>query len=219
MRKHSQFAPGIVWLGATLLCTMTPSIELTSAAVHEAGHVVVAYALGRRVTLIRLGEQTVPTNHPHTELLKGSVTGGESRFGPALATEIYENVNAGIPLTAGQIEWLRAELVTCFAGALAETRLRGEQNTGSALADLKQGSIVVGLLGINADADGGEARVERAGGIAERIIIELEACVEQVATALSQGPCELDEPAAHSLLDRSGVGQGTHRALLEDLAT
>ena len=62
MRKHSQFAPGIVWLGATLLCTMTPSIELTSAAVHEAGHVVVAYALGRRVTLIRLGEQTVPTN-------------------------------------------------------------------------------------------------------------------------------------------------------------
>jgi hypothetical protein len=197
---------------------MTRSTQVTPAAVHEAGHVVVGYALGRRVLLIRLGKQTVPTGHPNAELLEGSVTGGESRFGPALATEINDGAQAGIPLTASQIEWLRAELITCFAGALAETRLLGKENSESALADLKQGSIVVGLLGITADADGGAARVERAGGIAERIITELQACVEQVAAALSQGPCELDEPAAHSLLDQSGVSRGSHRGLLDELA-
>jgi hypothetical protein len=198
---------------------MTRPTELTQAAVHEAGHVVVAYAVGRRVTLIRLGRQTVPSGHPHAELLKGSVTGGESRFGPALATEINHRVNTGIPLAPEHLEWLRAELVTCFAGALTETRLLGETNSGSELADLKQASIIVGLLGITADPDGGAARVDRAGRIAERIIADLLPSVEQVADTLSQGPCEFDESTAHALLEQSGVSRGTHRELLDELAT
>jgi hypothetical protein len=197
---------------------MTSPNELTAAAVHEAGHVVVAYALGRRVTLIRIGRRTVPLEHPHTELLQGSVTGGESRFAPALATEINHRLETGIPLDAGHLEWLRAELVTCLAGALAETRFFGARDSGSELADLKQASIVVTRLGITADADGGAARVDRAGEIADMVILELAECVEHVATRLSQGPCELDESSAHSLLEQSGVRRGTHRKLLDELA-
>jgi hypothetical protein len=198
--------------------TSTSIAALTSTAVHEAGHIVVAYALGRRVTFIRIGRQMVPADHPHAELLQGSVTGGESRFGPALATEINYRVNTGTPLAADHLEWLRAELVTCFAGALAETRLLGEMDPEGAVADLKQASIIVGLLGITADADGGAARLERAEGVAQRVIAELSACVEQVAAALSQGPCEFDESSAHSLLEQSGVKPGTHRRLLDELA-
>jgi hypothetical protein len=198
---------------------MTSPAELTPSGVHEAGHIVVGYALGRRVTLIRLGRQMVPADHPHAELLQGSVTGGESRFGPALATEINYRVNTEIPLAADHLEWLRAELVTCFAGVLAETRLLGEMNPEGAVADLKQASIIIGLLGITADADGGAARLERAQGIAERVIAELSACVEQVAATLSQGAREFDEASAHSLLGQSGVSRGTHRKLLDKLAS
>jgi hypothetical protein len=196
---------------------MTSIAGLTPAAVHEAGHIVVACALGRRVTLIRLGRRMVPADHPHAELLQGSITGGESRFAPALATDINHRVETGIPLNAVHLEWLRAELVTCFAGALAETRLLGEKRPESELADLKQASIVVRLLGITADADGGEARVAHAGGIANRLIAELTASVEQVAATLSQGPCEFDEASAHPLLKHSGVSRGTHREWLEEL--
>jgi hypothetical protein len=115
---------------------MTSIAGLTPAAVHEAGHIVVACALGRRVTLIRLGRRMVPADHPHAELLQGSITGGESRFAPALATDINHRVETGIPLNAVHLEWLRAELVTCFAGALAETRLLGEKRPESELAEL-----------------------------------------------------------------------------------
>lgn len=196
-----------------------PATRLTRGAVHEAGHVAVAYALGRRVTFIRMGRQVVPANHPHVELLQGSVTDGESRFGPALATEINNRVNTGTPLEADHVEWLRAELVTCFGGVLAETTLLGEMDQEGAAADLKQASITIQLLGIRADADGGEARLERAQEVAQRVISELTASLEQVATVLSKGPCEFDESSAHRLLEQSGVRPGTHRRLLDELAS
>lgn len=146
---------------------MTSPPQLTPSAVHEAGHIVVAYALGRRVPLIRMGRQMAPVEHPHTSLLRGSVTAGESRFGPPLATEINRRVE-GSPLAASHVEYLRAELVTCLGGTLAETRSFGPRHSGGELADVAQASIVVKLLGISADAGGGAARVARAGRIAKQ---------------------------------------------------
>lgn len=131
-----------------------------------------------------------PQNHPHAKLLQGSVTGGESRFAPALASEISHRVETGAPLATNHIDWLRAELVVCFAGFHAETRVLGAIDQEGALADVKQASIVIGFLGITRDADGGAARLARAEGIAEQVIAELSACVERVAGVLSHGPCE-----------------------------
>jgi hypothetical protein len=188
-----------------------------STAVHEAGHIVVAYALGRRVTLVRIGRQTVPADHPHAELLQGSVTGGESRFGPALGPEISHRIETGAPLATNHIEWLCSELVTCFAGFHAELRLLGEMDQDGALADVAQASIVVRFLGITGDVDGGATRVERAEQIAQTVLAELSACVERVAAALSEGPCEFNESSAHALLEQSGVQPGSHRKLLDEL--
>ena len=198
--------------------TDIPHVPLRPTAVHEAGHIVVAYALGRRVTHVRIGRHAVPGDHPHVELLEGAVTGGESRFGPALASEINHRAKTGLPLDANHIEWLRAELVTCFSGFHAEAALLDKVDQDGAVADMKQGSIAVSLLGITADADGGEARVERAEAIAREVIAELSPCIRRVAAALSNGPCVLDEPSAQALLEQSGARQGTHRELLERLA-
>jgi hypothetical protein len=63
---------------------------------------------------MRIGSQMVPADHTHADLLQGSVTGGESRFGPALATEINHGVNTGTPLESDHLEWRRAELVGSF---------------------------------------------------------------------------------------------------------
>lgn len=192
--------------------------ELTRSAVHEAGHVVVAYALGRSVFLLRMGSQAVPKDHPHWDVLEGSVSGAESRFGPSLAAEISQTANSGASLTPEHIEWLRAELVTCLAGRLAELQLLGDSTEEGWLADAQQASVVVGMLGFTSDADGGEARLNRAGHIAEGIIAELAEPHKRVANTLSEGPCELDEEAAHDLLERSGVTAGLHRHLLDALA-
>ncbi len=159
----------------------------------------------------------VPADHPHAELLQGSVTGGESRFGPALGTEISHRIETGAPLATNHIEWLRAELVTCFAGFHAELRLLGEMDQDGAVADVTQASIVVRFLGITGDADGGAARVERAEQIAQTVLAELSACVERVAAALFQGSCEFDESSAHGLLEKSGAKPGAHRRLLDEL--
>lgn len=193
-------------------------MPLRPTAVHEAGHIVVAYALGRQVTLVRIGRQTVPSDHPHAELLRGAVTGGESQFGPALASEINHRAKTGFPLDANHIEWLRAELVICFSGFHAEVALLDKMDQDGAVADMKQGSIAVSLLGITADADGGAARVERAEQLAREVIAELASCVRRVAEVLSIGSCFLDEASAHALLERSGARQGSHRELLERLA-
>jgi hypothetical protein len=190
---------------------------LIPAGVHEAGHVVVACALGRGVTFVRLGSQPVPEDHPHRELLKGSITGGESRFSPAFGLEISKRVKCGLPLTPEHVEWLRIELVTCFAGRLAEVQLLSSASDESWLADAQQAAIIIGFLGIKGDADGGEARIASAGNIADRILVDLSRSLERVAAKFSQGPSEFDEPAIASLLQQSGIRRGSHRELLHDL--
>jgi hypothetical protein len=196
---------------------MTRPTELTRAGAHEAGHVVVVYALGRRVTLVRLGREAVPDDHPHIGLLEGAITGAETQFSPALGTEINRRVREGEQLAEEHIEWLQAELVTCYAGALAETQLFGSSTDESALADLQQAAIVVRMLGITADADGGSARLSRAGAIAETIIDDLSGSLERVAVAFSRGHARLEEAAVNAILDEAGVHNGSHRDLLVDL--
>jgi hypothetical protein len=191
---------------------------LTPAGVHEAGHVVVAYALGRRVSLVRLGSHPVPDDHPHAEVLAGSIAGGETRFGPDLASEISKRFNDGQPLALEHVEWLRAELVICHAGTAAEERLLGSATPEGWTADAQQGAVVVRMLGITDDSDGGAARVERAANIATSLVDALESELERVAARFSQGTVELDEAAITLLLEESGLRRGSHRELLEELA-
>jgi hypothetical protein len=74
------------------------------------------------------------------------------------------------------------------------------------------------MLGITNDADGGTARLDRASGIAERILTELSGSLERVASAFSQAPRDFDEPSITSLLEHSGLSNASHRALLSELA-
>jgi len=192
---------------------------LTPSGVHEAGHVVVAYALGRRVTLVRLGSHPVPDDHPHAEVLAGSIAGGDTRFGPDLASEISKRFNDGQPLALEHLEWLRAELVICHAGIAAEERLLGSATPEGWTADAQQGAVVVRMLGITDDPDGGAARVERAANIATSLVDALVGSgLDRIAATFSQGAVELDEAAITSLLEESGLRRGNHRELLEELA-
>lgn len=192
--------------------------RLSSSAVHEAGHVVVAYVLGRRVSLVRTGSREVPDDHPHAQLLAGSITGGETRFAPDLASEISEHFNSGRQLELEHVEWLLAELVICHAGTAAEERILGRATSEGWTADAQQGAVVVRMLRITDDPDGGAARVERAASIATSLVDEFGNEIERVAARFSEGQLELDEAAIASLLAESGLSQGSHRRLLDELA-
>jgi hypothetical protein len=196
---------------------MAAASKLSPSAVHEAGHVVVGYAIGRRVILVRMGSRAVPKDHPH-DVLAGSTVSGETRFGPELVSEINRRSKSGQPFDAEHVEWLRAELVTCYAGALAEVQLLGHASEVGKLADLTQGVHVARMLGITDDPDGGEARLSRAGDAADRVITEHLESVRLVAERFSQGSVDFDEPALDALLDKSGVRRGSHRNLLDELA-
>lgn len=191
---------------------------LTHTPVHEAGHVVVGYALGRRVSLIRIGRQAVPANHPHADVLQGAVTGGETRFEPALGAEISRRANAGETLDDHEIHWLRAELVTCFAGIFAELKVLGAFEDGGAAADVQQAALVLRFLGLTTEADGGAARLEQAQTLAQAIIDDLHRGLRPIAAQLSIAPCELDELHAHALLSDAGIEPATHVRLLDQLA-
>jgi hypothetical protein len=169
--------------------------------------------------LLQLGSKPVPKDHPHASLLAGSTTGGETRFGPDLVSEINRRVKATELLDSEHIEFLRAELVTCFAGSLSETKLLGQASDVGRLADLKQAAVVFNMLGWSHDADGGSARLQRAGDLAEKILRDLAEGLKRVATKLSEGgPIELDELAAHSSLEEAGIESGSYRDLLDALA-
>jgi hypothetical protein len=193
------------------------SLKLTPTPVHEAGHAVVGYALGRRVTLIRIGREAVPSDHPHAEVLRGAVTGGETRFEPALGAEISRRANSGEALDDHEIKWLRAELVTCFAGIFAELKVFGAFEEGGAAADAQQAAIALRFLGLTTDADGGAARLEHAQVLGQTIIDDLHSGLQHVAAQLSAGPCELDEPQAQALFSDAGIECGTHEHLLDQL--
>jgi hypothetical protein len=188
------------------------------AAVNEAGHAVVGSALGRKVELVKLGTQAVPDDHPQARTLKGSIAGGETRFAPNLVSELRQRYAAGLPYTREQVEWLRTELVTCFAGVMAEVRVLGGATRESGLADMHQAAVVVNNLGISQDADSGERRVGRAEEIAQTIVNELATAIERVATTFSSGGGTFDASTVGALLERAGVRRGSHRHLLEDLA-
>lgn len=191
---------------------------MTHTAVHEAGHVVVGYALGRRVSLVRIGREAVPANHPHAEVLRGAVTGGETRFEPALGAEISRRANAGETLDDHEIHWLRAELVTCFAGIFAELNVFGAFEEGGATADAQQAALVLRFLGLTTEADGGAAFLERAQTLGQAIIADLHKGLRHIAAQLSTAPCELDELRAHALLSDAGIEPATHVQLLDQLA-
>lgn len=192
---------------------------LSRAAVHEAGHVVVARALGRQVVLVRIGTQAVPDDHPHAGVLAGATAGGETRLGPILGPEIARRADAGEAFDQEHVDWLRAELVICLAGVAAEQQLLGGATAASGVGDTAQGATVARLLGVLGDADGGAARVARAEAIAVAVLDELAMGLEGFARLLSAGPIELDGAQSSVALEGLGVSSGSHQAMLEQLAS
>jgi hypothetical protein len=191
---------------------------LRPAAVHEAGHAVVGFALGRRVALVRIGSEPVPDDHPQAAVLGGSITGGETRFDPDLIPAMQRQNSAGLPYTPEQIEWLRGELVTCMAGVAAEAELLGASSDDAGTADLRQAAIVANILGITQDADGGARRLQQAETTANAVVNELRVAIKRLSATLSEGSRTFDARTMDALLEEAGVTRGSHRSELDKLA-
>ncbi len=157
--------------------------RLRPAAVHEAGHAVVGFALGRRVALVRIGTEAVPQDHPQSAALRGSITGGETRFDPDLIPAMQRQHSAG--------------------SVAAETVLLGASSDDAGTADLRQGAIVANILGITQDHDGGARRVQQAEDTANSVVNELRLAIKQVAAALSEGQQTFDARTMDALLEEA----------------
>jgi hypothetical protein len=120
--------------------------ELTAR--HEAGHAVVAHALGRRVISIRATALRLPTGHPHNPFNKPVVSAGFTLNEPRRAEEINAQLDAGRAFTEDQTDWLLEEVVICLAGGLAESSATDRATArASAAADLHQCGQIAGMLG------------------------------------------------------------------------
>lgn len=145
-----------------MLRVLSPG-DVTRAAYHQAGHVVVAYVLGLPVPDLSL--------EPDPEAAE---TCGYSLWADALAEE-----GAG---AAGDVEGLEAEAIACLAGPIAEAMVAGEFDEGVAEDDLYL-ALDLAEAAVGGE-EGRDAFLDRAEDRAESLLDEAWTAVEAVAGAL-----------------------------------
>jgi hypothetical protein len=200
----------------------------TACAIHEAGHCVVAHALGMHVIYATIKPETVlpggvcRKGHPGEHLNTTDApfrSDGFNAAEPLLAAEVEEQVTAGLPLTAEHQLWLAQSAVSSAAGPLAE--LSADLGDGGARSDLQQVSLYVAIL-VNSQQPQSEipdrTKVDEstyAALNAARIILN-ESRPQVVAFANRLlADLELDAQACQAALD--GLPCGNYAWMLKDL--
>jgi hypothetical protein len=196
-----------------------------ASAIHEAGHCIVAHALGLRVIFATIKREIVlpggvyrkgcPAEHPNTsgELI---VDDGFNVAEPLLADEVNACAAAGLPLSPEQRIWLAQSAVSSAAGPFAEAG--AGFRPGGVSGDRQQVGQCAGLLGRkqehrgNTVADPGWVKaVEHDAAI---ILSENWVYVEAFAERLL-ADIELDAEACQAALD--GLPCGNYEWMIEDL--
>ncbi|HUY72698.1 MAG TPA: hypothetical protein VMV08_10675 [Gaiellaceae bacterium] len=201
---------------------MLDDLDFTVAAAHEAGHVVVAHALGRDVLQVSFGRAELPHDHPGLPPELQALSNGRTLVGPLWEERLSEQFRDCEPFGDIQIAWLRAEMVMCYAGWIAEQALVGSYRPVGAYADWLKAVTAANLLGLAEMADGHwrisdtiSAELERIG----RLIIEdlRPGLVRLAETFATIAPAEIDEPAIRAMLADLGLARASHVHLLEPL--
>lgn len=196
-----------------------------ASAAHEAGHVIVAHALGRHVLVARIGGVELPPGHPSNPLEVASVSAGFHLAGPSLTAEINECFEAGVPFTAHQVDWLRSEIIVAFAGRIAECFLTGQADVPAwaAEGDLIQAGHVARMLGKAETRPDGEIVYDvefliQAHRVSGAILADLTPNLTCMADLLSVRPvAEYPEETIQMMLAELGSPEGSHRHLLATL--
>ena len=103
------------------LVTEIPDFSRTQlTALHEAAHVVVAHALGRRPVYASIEPKFLPPGHPLNQGSQARRQLGLTYSEPQLGEQINSQQAAGLPLTAEQTDWLLCEAVILAAGVVGE---------------------------------------------------------------------------------------------------
>jgi len=197
-----------------------------ATAIHEAGHAVVAHAVGRRVVAATIKPELVLPGEFHrkgpwqyrneSDVLQG--TYGEMLCEPRLTGEIEAQAEASLPLTFEQRQWLVEEAVLAAAGPVAEHLSVGKvaNNRG----DSNRLAWIAPLLGKTEQRDGrtfpdrnwGEA----VQNCAATILRDCSKAVERFADELL-AVREMDEVACQALL-LGTFPCGSHGSLLSEPA-
>jgi hypothetical protein len=192
-----------------------------ASAAHEAGHVIVAHALGRHVLRVRIGNVYLAADHPEDPSGVEMISSGFTLFGPLLADEVEERRRTGTPLTAEHVDWLRSEMVLCFPGLIAEAVLT--KSRPGADADLAQAGAIAEALGKVEVREDGQVHVDaafhrEAHGVAQAILADLVRNLIALTEMLAAQPnSEWPEEAIQAALSELGSPEGSHRHLLERL--
>ena len=191
----------------------------TACAIHEAGHCLVAHAVGMHVIYATVKREIVlpgricrkghPGEHVNTTDTP-FVSDGFNVAEPLLAAEVEERLIAGLPLTPEHRLWLAQSALSSAAGPLAE--IGAGLGDGGARSDLEQVSYFLNLLARSLMDSGeiadGKAWYESAlhsildgariilnqnlahvGAFADQLIANLELDTDSCQGALSALPC------------------------------
>ena len=184
-------------------------------SVHEAGHVIVADAVGRHVLEVTLGRINVPADHPALQAGEWMVGDGRTVIGPLLREQIIEQWESNQPYTQEQVRWLWAELAISMAGVAAEVAVFGSATELGAELDLRQAAAVANTLGLPGDP-AREALVDEAEELAKGIVDQHRQGLLAVAESFAP-PCSFDVRAVRALLDDLGFAHASHSHRIEEL--
>jgi hypothetical protein len=195
------------------------------SARHEAGHAIVAHALGRHLEWVYIGDFVLPVGHPNNEGDDPLVRRGYCLAGPLLADAISARHAARLPFTDEQADWLLTEAVITPAGYIGQAsqswRRRRDAANGAA-SDREAFESVAFLLGQAEDVDEettlvSEAFETAAFETAKRILIELMGNLMQLTDMFADRPGEWTEEALQTVLRDLGSPLGSHRPMLQEL--
>jgi hypothetical protein len=196
-------------------------------AFHEAGHAVVAHAVGLTTTYIRVGWVVLPPGHPDNPTKEPLDSGGFHRIAPNLAAEVQAKLDGGEALTAAEREWALQHFVVCFAGPIAESAVAAvsrDETFRGARGDFQQATWMAEALGRAVDMGEGKLAAEpglwQAGQeVAQAILLDRAADMALLADLLeSRAPCEAGEETLAVIFERFEQPAGSHRHLLDRLA-
>jgi hypothetical protein len=182
-------------------------------ALHEAGHAVVAHALGRTPTYAtREREPTtsrrLPVGHPLNPFPHPFVSGGFHISEPLLAKEVTAQFASGQPLKPEHVEWVRQQAVIIIAGPIAEEKNSGPEWQAD-LNDLSHWAVVLGVVQSGEQVP--PAFMHAVAKAAHTILADNTETLSTVMNALiargDLGEAELAEALA-------GTPRGSHRHLL-----
>jgi hypothetical protein len=206
--------------------TRTPAVDTDRAdrerrfsAFHEAGHAIVAHAVGRRPVYIRSSTLALEVGDSDNRYNVPIKTMGFLRCEPSLAAEVNGRYTSGLAFTPGQQEWPLQEAVVTLGGPIGQSTQSGRESAmGSAGDDLEKHVMAARLLGRVQQVDGrttvDPAFSDAAFDAADAILLDLNEPMVSLAELLCQTPVVEGQLLEDAL---AGSPRGSHVALLDGL--